>query len=316
MDGACRIVATGLALGLTCVLATAGASPPEGTEPAVYAKGLRARIAGTQLRPARLVFADTHVTVDLPGHDSERFAYDTIRFQRIRTPARWSLFDKTYWLTTLPGVPLFYALGPYSLAGFLGATHALDVSRWLASRGGRHRLGLHSDDSHRCSQLALPRDARMRRAILDEFAQRFVNDLRTRPLAGLDGLPRSLSQLRGSVVLLNFWASWCEPCRRELPQLQRLHERHSAAGLVVLGVSDEGPGQARPYLEQLGIRYPSLRDAAGRVMQSYQIQAIPTSLIIGRDGQLLKRLEGYTPVGAFERALEPLLAEAASGSGP
>ena len=84
----------------------------------------------------------------------------------------------------------------------------------------------------------------------------------------------------------------------------------------MLGVSDEGPGQARPYLEELGIRYPSLLDAAGRVMQSYQIHAIPTSLIIGRDGQLLKRLEGYTPAGAFERALEPLLAEAASGSGP
>ena len=265
MDGACRIVATGLALGLACGLGTAGASPPEGTEPAVYAKGLRARIEGTRLRPARLVFADTHVTVDLPGRDSERFGYDTIRFQRSRTPARWSLFHRTYWVTTLPGVPLFYALGPYSLAGFLGATHALEVSRWLSNRGGRHRLGLHSDDSHRCSQLALPRDAQLRRAILDEFAQRFVKDLRTRPrdpvslrdrepypargrpapdftLAGLDGLPRSLSQLRGSVVLLNFWASWCEPCRRELPQLQRLHERHSAAGLVVLGVSDEVPG--------------------------------------------------------------------------
>jgi len=106
MDAACRIVATGLALGLACGLGTAGASPPEGTESAVYAKGLRARIEGTRLRPARLVFADTHVTVDLPGHDSERIGYDTIRFQRSRTPARWSLFDRTYWLTTLPGVPL------------------------------------------------------------------------------------------------------------------------------------------------------------------------------------------------------------------
>ena len=184
MDGACRIVATGLALGLACGLGTAGASPPEGTEPAVYAKGLRARIEGTRLRPASLVFADTHVTVDLPGRDSERFGYDTIRFQRSRTPARWSLFHRTYWVTTLPGVPLFYALGPYSLAGFLGATHALEVSRWLSNRGGRHRLGLHSDDSHRCSQLALPRDAQLRRAILDEFAQRFVKDLRARFATG------------------------------------------------------------------------------------------------------------------------------------
>ncbi len=339
MDSTHRIVATGLALALVCGLGTAGASPPKGTGPAVYEKGLRARIEGTRLRPARLVFTDTHMTVDLPGHDSERFAYDTIRFQRTRTPVRWSLFDRTYWLTTLPGVPVFYALGPYSLAGFLGATHALDLTRWLRNRGGRHRLGLHSDDSHRCSQVALPRDAKLRRAILDEFARRFAKELRTRPpdpgslrerepypargrpapdfaLAGLEGVPWRLSQLRGSVVLLNFWASWCEPCRRELPQLQRLHERHSADGLVVLGVSDEDPGTARRHLEELGIGYPSLRDVDGSVMQSYRIHAIPTSLIIGRDGQLLKRMEGYTPAGAFEKALKPLLLETVRGSGP
>ena len=339
MDGTHRTLATGLALGLVCCLGAAGANPNDGPEPSVYEKGLRARIEGTTLRPARLVFTDTHVTVDLPGHDSERFGYDTIRFQRTRTPARWSLFDRTYWLTTLPGVPLFYALGPYSLAGFLGATHVLDLSRWLKNRGGRHRLGLHSGDAHRCSQVALPRDGKLRKAILDEFARRFAKDLRTRPpdpaslrdrgprpirgdpapdfeLSGLDGVPRSLSQFRGSVVLLNFWASWCEPCRRELPQLQRLHERHSADGLVVLGVSDEDPGQARQYLEDLGIGYPSLPDLDGSMMQSYRIHSIPTSLVIGRDGQLLKRLEGYTPAGAFEKALKPLLSNTARGSAP
>ena len=338
MDGTHRIVAIGLALGLVFPLVSAGASPPKVTGPAVYEKGLRARIEGPKLRPARLVFTDTHVTVDVPGHDSETFGYETIRFQRTRTPARWSLFDKTYWLTTLPGVPLFYALGPYSLAGFLGATHALDLTRWLKNRGGRHRLGLHSDDSHRCSQLALPRDAKRRRAILDEFARRFAGDLWARPpdsvslrerepypargrpvpdfvLVALDGAPWSLSQLRGSVVLLNFWASWCEPCQRELPQLQRLHERHSADGLVVLGVSDEDLGRARQYLDELGIGYPSLRDVDGSVMQGYRINAIPTSLIIGRDGQLVKRMEGYTPAGAFEKALKPLLSDTVRVSG-
>ena len=285
------------------------------------------------------MFTDTHVTVDVTGHDSETFSYETIRFQRTRTPVRWSLFDKTYWHTTLPGVPLFYALGPYSLAGFLRATRALDLTRWHKNRGGRHRLGLHSDDTHRCSQLALPRDATRRRTILDEFARRFAGNLRARPpdsvslrerephpargrsapdfgLAALDGAPWSLSQLRGSVVLLNFWASWCEPCRRELPQLERLHQRHSADGLVVLGVSEKNPGRARQYLDELGIGYPSLRDVDGSVMQSYRIHAIPTSLIIGRNGQLLKRMEGYTPAGAFEKALKPLLSETVRASAP
>lgn len=337
MDGAHRTLATAIALGIVCCLGTASASPPKESGPAVYAKGLRARIEGTKLRPARLVFTENHVTVVLHGHDSERFGYDTIRFQRNRPPARWSMFSKTYWLTTLPGVPLFYLLGPYSLAGFLGATHVLDMSRWLASRGRRHHLGLHSEDSHRCSQVALPRDTKLRRAILDEFALRFSKELRTRQpesaslrdrepypergkpapdfvLAGLDGVPSSLSQLRGKVVLLNFWASWCEPCLRELPQLQQLHERHSADGLVVLGVSDEDPSKAKRYVDELGIGYPSLFDVDGSVMQKYQIQAVPTSLIVGRDGQLLKRMEGYTPAGGFERALEPLLSETASDS--
>ena len=339
MNGAHRIVATGLALGLACCLVSAQASPPKEPGPAVYEKGLRARIEGTRLRPARLVFTDTHVTVDLKGHDSERFRYDSIRFQRTSTPSRWSLFDRTYWLTTLPGMPLFYALGPYSLAGFLGATHALDLTRWLKNRGGRHRLGLHSDDSHRCSQVALPRDAKLRRAILDEFARRFAKDLRTRPpdtfalrdrephpargkpapdfeLYGLDGLRWSLSRLRGRVVLLNFWASWCEPCRQELPQLQQIHERHSADGLVVLGVSDGDPNQARQFLEEHGIGYPSLHDEDGSVMQSFGIHAIPTSLLVGSDGRLRKRMSGYTSAGAFERALKPLLSETARVSAP
>ena len=133
-------------------------------------------------------------------------------------------------------------------------------------------------------------------------------------LAALDGAPWSLLQLRGSVVLLKFWPSCCEPCRRELPQLQRLHEWHSADGLVVLGASDEDPGRVRQYLDELGIGYPSLRDVDGSVMQSYRIHAIPTSLIIGRDGRLLKRMEGYTPAGAFEKALKPLLWETLRGS--
>ena len=68
------------------------------------------------------------------------------------------------------------------------------------------------------------------------------------------------------------------------------------------------------HLEELGIGNPSLRDVDGSVMQSYQIHAIPTSLIIGRDGRLLVRLEGYTPAGRFERALKPLLSETARGS--
>ena len=336
--GRTRILTTGAALGLAFHLGTASASPVRSPEPAVYSKGLRARIEGTRLRPARLVFTDTHVTVELHGNDSETFGYEAIRLQRNRAPAHWSLLDKQYWLATLPALPLYYLLGPYSLAGFLGATHAVELSRWLASRGSRHRLGLHSGDPHRCAELALPRDSKLRRAILDEFARRFAKNFGVRQpgslslrkrgphlargsrvpdfvLASLEGEPWSLSKLRGNVVLLNFWASWCEPCRQEMPQLQQLHERYSDDGLVVLGVSDEDPDTARRYLKEHGIDYPSVHDGNGSAMQSYQINAIPTSLIIGRDGELLERVEGYTPASTFSKALKPLLSRTSGSLG-
>ena len=76
------------------------------------------------------------------------------------------------------------------------------------------------------------------------------------------------------------------------------------------------PRTAQRYLHELGVGYPSLRDVDGSVMQGYRIQAIPTSLIIGRDSRLLKRMEGYTPAGAFETVLEPLLPDTTKGSGP
>ena len=338
MDETPRIVAIGVALGLVLCQGATGAGPVEGPGPTVYAKGLSASIGGTILRPARLVFTDTHLIVDLQGRGSERFDYETIRFQRTRKPVRWSLFDKRYWLSALSGAPLAYLVGPYFMAGYFGAIHAVELSRWLGTRGERQRLGLHSDGPHRCSQLALPRSKKLRNAILDEFARRFAGKLQTRPadsfslpaqepypaagiqapdftLTALNGMAWNLARMRGDIVLVNFWASWCEPCRQELPQLQQLYERHSDDGLVVVGVSDEDPGKTRQFLEEHGIGYPSLHDDAGSVMQSYQITAIPTSLIIGRDGQLLQRMVGYTPISAFENALWPLLAPTSRDAG-
>lgn len=338
MGGTRRTLAIGVGLGLVLCQGATGAGPVESPRPTIYEKGLSASIGGTILRPARLVFTDRHVVVDLQGRGSERFDYETIRFQRTRTPVRWSLFDKRYWLSSLSGAPLAYLVGPYFMAGYFGAIHAVELSRWIGSRGERQRLGLHSDDPHRCTQVALPRNTKLRNAILDEFARRFAGKLQTRvpdsfslpaqdpdpaaslqapdfTLTGLNGMAWNLARMRGNIVLVNFWASWCEPCRQELPQLQQLYERHSDDGLVVVGVSDEDPGKTRQFLEEHGIGYPSLHDDAGSVMQSYEITAIPTSLIIGREGQLLRRMEGYTPTSAFENALGPLLAPTSGDSG-
>ena len=310
-----------------------GADRPQARDSVVFSKGLRGRIENARLRPAKLRFTDATVTVDVEGALSERFEYADLRIQRTRHHVRLPLFDKIYWLTTLPLIPVYFATGPYFLAGSLGASHALILPRWLSSGGTEHWLSLHSDQAHRCSHLVLPRNKRRRLAILEELAIRSPKELlvrsaddvgfRDRPsypakgdtapdftLTALDGSPWSLSGRRGKVVLLNFWATWCEPCRKELPQLERLHQRFSTNGLAVVGLSDENVDEVRQFLSENGITYPTLHDHASLALSRYRVSVIPTSLIISRDGRLLKRLEGYMGEAALMREVKPYLAPA------
>ncbi len=328
-----------VALALVVFSASARADTPQTQAPVVLSKGLRGRIEDARLRPAKLVFTNAAVTVEVEGGTPERFEYAHLRIQRARRHVRLPLFDKTYWLMTLPLMPVYFATGPYFLAGSLGASHAVILPRWLSSGGTEHWLSLHSDQAHRCSYLVLPRKKRLRLAILEELASRGKKDLRVRPpddvalrdrspyptegdpapdftLRALDGSPRSLSELRGNVVLLNFWATWCGPCREELPQLERLQERFQEDGLVVLGVSDENADKARRYLDENGITYPTLHDPSSSVFRGYRVGAIPTSLIIGRDGRLRKRIEGYARGGTLLKSVKPHLSQPARGSDP
>lgn len=127
----------------------------------------------------------------------------------------------------------------------------------------------------------------------------------------LDGATEvSLGGLRGRVVLLNVWATWCPPCREEIPVLQALHERHADAGLEVVGVSvdaaGEGPAVAR-FAEQFGVTYPIWLDPQERVSSVFRTTGVPTTLLIDRDGQLLWRHLG--PVVADDPELTRLLDE-------
>lgn len=322
-----------LALALASFCGVARADTPQVRDPVVLSKGLRGRIEDLRLRPAKLVFSDAAVTVEVEGGTAEPFGYADLRIQRARHHVRLPLFDKTYWLMTLPLIPAYFATGPYFLAGSLGASHALILPRWLSSGGTEHWLSLHSDQAHRCTHLVLPRKGRLRHAILKEFAVRGKKELRVRlpasfelrdrlpypaegdlapdfTLPALDGSPWRLSELRGKVVIVNFWATWCGPCRKELPQLERLHRRFSTDGLAMLGLSDEKADEARRYLEENGITYPTLHDHGALVFRRYHVSAIPTSLIIGRDGRLEKRLEGYRGEGALAKAGKSYLAPA------
>ncbi len=104
-------------------------------------------------------------------------------------------------------------------------------------------------------------------------------------LPTLAGGQVTLSDLRGQPVVLNFWASWCGPCRAEMPELQRLHDRLGEAGMAVLGVNQgESPDTAAAFLEKLGLSFPVALDQRTGVSQQYLVNSLPTTFFIDREG--------------------------------
>jgi peroxiredoxin len=125
---------------------------------------------------------------------------------------------------------------------------------------------------------------------------------------------RSLSDYRGSVILLNFWATWCPPCRIELPTLQAVYEKLGDQGLVVLGLNwtqVDTAQQIEPYIQSLGVTFPVLLDPDGLVADSiYPLQGLPTSVIIDRTGVVRQISVGPLPANSLETQLETLLVPA------
>lgn len=103
----------------------------------------------------------------------------------------------------------------------------------------------------------------------------------------LDGEEVSLQELRGSPVLLNFWATWCTPCRREMPFLQELYEEHRARGLRVVGVSMDSRAsvrEVRTFAERTGVTYTILHDASARGMDVFSVMGLPATYLVDREG--------------------------------
>jgi len=105
-----------------------------------------------------------------------------------------------------------------------------------------------------------------------------------------------LQEQRGDVIMLNFWASWCGPCRTEMPVLDALNQRYAVAGFKVIGVNvDSEPAKADRLLKELNLQFPILFDPNGDVSASYEVNAMPSTVLIDRDGQMRYRHEGYKP---------------------
>lgn len=118
-------------------------------------------------------------------------------------------------------------------------------------------------------------------------------------LEALDGSSIRLSdELDGKVVLLDFWATFCDPCLAAMPHLEELYQKHRSRGFVVLGVSIDGPeslAQVRTWVSKTGVTFPILLDTESSVLARYNPRSsAPFSVLIGRDGRILRKQEGYT----------------------
>lgn len=127
-------------------------------------------------------------------------------------------------------------------------------------------------------------------------------------LHAMKGPNTRLQELRGRVVMVNFWATWCGPCRQEMPHLNRLHEKYNRAGLVLLGVNvDDDPANAAAVATKLGIQFPVLLDTDKKVSDQYDLQAMPSTYLIDRDGKVRFVHRGY--LNGYEALYEKQIRE-------
>ena len=126
----------------------------------------------------------------------------------------------------------------------------------------------------------------------------------------------SLASLRGRVVLVDFWASWCGPCRKSFPALDALATRLGAQGLKVVGVSlDTEPGAADRFLESVPVGFQIARDPAGALARAFKVVSMPTTVLLDREGREVARFEGGGVTPAEEEAIRSLLAGRALAQG-
>ena len=132
-------------------------------------------------------------------------------------------------------------------------------------------------------------------------------------LRDLNGHATRLSQYRGHPVVIDFWATWCAPCRHQIPELKKLYSKyHRSRGLVILGIAcdtiqGEGPGAVRPFVKEFDINYPILL-AESEVLDSFGVDAIPTTLFLGPDGAVVGRVLGAGAKGELTQGVTELLA--------
>ncbi len=123
-----------------------------------------------------------------------------------------------------------------------------------------------------------------------------------------DGSAASLADYRGRPVILNFWATWCPPCRLEMPDLVRAYEAHKDEGLVILAIDDaEAHDQVTAFVKEFGMTMPVIIDPQGDVMTAYKTNSLPSSFFIDRNGIVRVRWIGFLTPDMLEQSLRTIL---------
>jgi peroxiredoxin len=122
-------------------------------------------------------------------------------------------------------------------------------------------------------------------------------------LTDLHGNRWHLRELKGKVVLVNFWATWCPPCRKEMPDLQALYDKYQEQGFVVLSISDEEPAKVQPFITERKITYPVLLDPGRKVNEEFQVEGIPKTFVYDREGKLVAQSMDMRTRTQFEEML-------------
>lgn len=128
-------------------------------------------------------------------------------------------------------------------------------------------------------------------------------------LRDVDGKTVKSSDFSGKVVILDFWATWCGPCRLEIPHFVELQKEYGDQGLVVIGVSldQQGPGVVKKFMKNFNVGYPMVM-ADEKVVDDYGgVRAIPTTFVIDRQGNFVKKFVGFASKSEFEKAIKPFL---------
>lgn len=129
-------------------------------------------------------------------------------------------------------------------------------------------------------------------------------------LQTLNGEPLNLAEQKGKVLLVNFWATWCAPCRKEIPDLIDLHAEYESEGLRVIGVAtdQEGAEAVRPFAEKHKINYPIVLDTSKTVQSNFDsMYGLPTTYVVNPEGQIVRRVLGIFPVEEMRPTLEEML---------